>query len=173
MQCLSLAGALSAIFLLSACGPALNWRDVAIGGTQLVALFPCKPEDTKRTVPLAGVPQAMTMRSCHAAGATFALGHARLVDPSQAERALSQWREATLAGLGPVPAAVTMEPVAGTPILPGMLALRANRDLAREPRQTLQGLWFARGPDVFAALVFAPGLTPEATEPFFSGLRLR
>ncbi len=159
--------------LLSGCGPALNWRDVAIGSTTLVTLFPCKPDNAERTVPLAGVQQAMTMRSCHADGATFALGHARLADPAQAAHALMQWREATLAGLGPVPADVIKDPAPGAPILPGMLALRARRDPSRGPTQTLQGLWFARGPDVFAAMVFATNLTPEATEPFFSGLRLR
>lgn len=173
MRCLSLAYALSAIVLLSGCGPALNWRDVAIDSTTLVALFPCKPDDAARTVPLAGVQQAMTMRSCHADGATFALGHARLTDPTQTGAALLQWREATLAGLGPVPAAVTLQLPPGGPSLPGMLALRASRDPSREPAQSLQGLWFARGPDVFAALVFAPRLASEATEPFFAGLRLR
>lgn len=173
MRCPSLVFALCAIVLLSGCGPPLNWRDVAIGSTPLVTLFPCKPDEVERTVPLAGGQQNMTMRSCHADGATFALGHARLTDPAQTERALLQWREATLAGLGPVPTAVALQPPPGSPSLPGMLALRASRDPSREPAQTLQGLWFARGPDVFAALVFAPGLKPEATEPFFAGLRLR
>lgn len=173
MRCLSIACALSAIVLLSGCGPALNWRDVAIGSTTLVTLFPCKPDDTERTVPLAGVQQAMTMHSCHADGVTFALGHARLTDPTQAGRVLMQWRETTLAGLGPVPSAVALQAPPGAPSLPGMLALRASRDPSREPTQTLQGLWFARGPDVFAAMVLAPTLRPEATEPFFSGLRLR
>jgi len=170
---MSLACALSAIFLLCGCGPALNWRDVPIGRTTLVTLFPCKPDDAERTVLMAGAQQAMTMHSCHADGATFALGHAHLTDPEQVERVLLQWREATLAGLGPVPAAVALQPPQGSPSLPGMLALRADRDPSRAPAQTLQGLWFARGPDVFAALVFAPGLRPEATEPFFSGLRMR
>ena len=173
MRSLSIAFALSAIVLLSGCGPALNWRDVAIGGTTLVTLFPCKPDDTERAVLMAGVQQAMTMHSCHADGATFALGHARLTDPTQAARVLMQWREATLSGLGPVPSAVDWQPLPGTPSLPGMLALRASRDPSREPTQTLQGLWFARGPDVFAALVLAPTLRAEAAETFFSGLRLR
>ena len=173
MRCPSLACALSAIILLSGCGPALNWRDVSIGNTTLVTLFPCKPDATERTVPLAGVQQAMTMHSCDADGATFALGHARLTDPAQAGQVLKQWREATLAGLGPVPSAVALEPPSGAPSLTGMLSLRARRDPSREPTQSLQGLWFARGPDVFAAMVLAPTLRPEVTEPFFSGLRLR
>ncbi len=173
MRCQSLAGALGAIVLLSGCGPALNWRDVAIDGTALVALFPCKPDDAARTVPLAGVQQTVTMRSCHADGASFSLAHARLTDPTQAASAMLQWREATLAGLGPVPAAIVLQPPPDSPTLPGMLALRASRDPSREPAQSLQGLWFARGSDVFVALVFAPKLAPEATEPFFAGLRLR
>ena len=173
MRRLFIACALCTIALLSGCGPALNWRTVAIGSTPLVTLFPCKPDATERTVPLAGAEQAMTMVSCHADGTTFAIGHARLTDPTQVGRALMQWRQATLAGLGAVPSAVALQPAPGAPSLPGMLALQASRDPSRTPPQTLQGLWFARGPDVFAAMVFAPALKSEATEPFFSGLRLR
>ncbi len=159
--------------LLAACGPTFNWRDVAIPSTALVALFPCKPDDAERTVAMAGEPQTLSMRSCKAGGVTFAVGHTRLKDAAQAAAALSQWREATLAGLGPQPAEVSLQLPADAPALPQLLALQATRDPALAPAQRMSGLWFARGPDLFVALAFAPELPAEATEPFFSGLRLR
>ncbi|MEP6972146.1 MAG: hypothetical protein ABJA49_16995 [Betaproteobacteria bacterium] len=173
MRILSLAIATCVAGLLSACGPTFNWRDVTIGATPLMALFPCKPDDTQRTVPLAGDAQLLTMRSCVAGGATFAIGHARLSDPTQSPRALAQWRDTTLGGLGPVPVAVSLQVPVGSPALPQLLGLSATRDPSRGSVQSLRGLWFARGPDIFAAFVLAPARVTEAAEPFFSGLRLR
>jgi hypothetical protein len=173
MRVLSIVIILAAIGLLSGCGPTFNWRDVTIGATPLIALFPCKPDDTERSVPLAGQGQPMTMRSCSAGGTTFAIGHARLSDPALAATALAQWRGATVAGLGPQPTEVSLQPPPGSPALPQLLSLRASRDATKEPVQHLQGLWFAHGPDVFAALVFAPTLVRDVAEPFFAGLRLR
>lgn len=173
MRILPIVIAIAAIGLLTGCGPTLNWRDVTIGATPLRALFPCKPDEAERTVPLAGVAQQMTMRSCNAGGTTFAVGHARLADPALAATALAQWRDATLVGLGPQPGAVSLQPPPQSPALPQLLSLRATRDATRKPVQNLQGMWFARGPDVFAALVFAPSLAGDVTEPFFAGLRLR
>ncbi|MEO8543963.1 MAG: hypothetical protein ABI434_10300 [Burkholderiaceae bacterium] len=173
MRILFPAIAVSVVGLLSGCGPTLNWRDITIGATPLLALFPCKPDVTERTVPLAGDVQVLALRSCNAGGATFAIGHARLSDPTQSQRALAQWRDSTLSGLGPVPAAVSLQLPAGRPALPQLLGLSATRDPSRGPAQSLQGLWFAQGPDIFAAFVLAPGLGTDATEPFFSGLRLR
>lgn len=173
MRILFLAIAISVTGLLFACGATFNWRDVTIGATPLMALFPCKPDATERTVPLAGDAQVLTMRSCDAGGATFAIGHARLSDPTQSPRALAQWRDTVLSGLGPVPEAVSLQVPAGSPALPQLLGLSATRDASGGPAQSLQGLWFARGPDVFAAFVLAPVLVTDMTEPFFSGLRLR
>jgi hypothetical protein len=173
MRALFIAHALSACAVLCACTPSLNWRDVPVGDTALMALFPCKPDDTERTVPLADQAPLVTMRSCKAAGATYAVGHARMADPTRSVPALAQWRDATRDGLGPRPTAVSVRPPPGTPALPQMLALQASSDPSQAPGQTLHGVWFARGPDVFAAFVLGANLTTTATEPFFSGLRLR
>jgi hypothetical protein len=173
MRALSIAHVLSACAVLCACAPALNWRDVPVGDTALTALLPCKPEDTERTVPLAGKPQLVMMRSCKADGATYAVGHARLTDPAGAASALAQWRDATRNGLGAQPSAISARPPPDAPALPQMLALQASSDPSQAAAQTLQGVWFARGPDVFAAFVLGARLTPAATEPFFAGLRLR
>lgn len=89
---------------LAGCSPALNWRTVAVPEAGLQIALPCKPETATRTVELAGAPQALSMLGCEADGATFAVSHVRLADPSTAGLALAHWQAATLARLGAVPA---------------------------------------------------------------------
>lgn len=160
-------------WLLTACAPTFNWRDVPIGDTAVTALFPCKPESVIRTFALADTDQQMAMRSCDANGLTFAVAHAHLADPAQAPAVLTRWRETTLAGLRADPATVSREPPQGLPVLPQLLALRAARGPENAPPLALQGLWFAHGADVFAAFVMGPTLPPGVRESFFPGLRLR
>jgi hypothetical protein len=160
-------------WLLTACAPTFNWRDVSIDNTAVTALFPCKPETVIRTLPLAGTDQKMTMRSCDASGLTFALAHAHLPDPLQAPTVLTRWRETTLEGLRADPASVSRDTPQGLPALPLLSALRASRGPDSASPLALQGLWFAHGGDVFAAFVMGPTLPPGVRESFFSGLRLR
>ncbi|BEU94782.1 hypothetical protein ACDW_04870 [Acidovorax sp. DW039] len=89
---------------LAGCSPALNWRTVAVPEAVLQIALPCKPETATRTVDLAGAPQALSMLGCEADGATFAVSHVRLADPSTAGLALAHWQAATLARLGAGPA---------------------------------------------------------------------
>lgn len=158
---------------LSACAPTFNWRELPIGSTALLALFPCKPETVTRQVPLAQASRDVAMRSCDAGGVTFAVAHAALAEPGQAPSVLSDWRAATLAGLRADAATVSSDPPKGLPALPQLLVLRAAGAAGDAEPRSLLGVWFAAGRDVFAAFVMAPAIPPEAAEPFFAGLRLR
>ncbi len=69
--------------LMSACAPALNWREVRPPQADgLVGSFPCKPDSRERRVALPGVERPVTMRlwSCEADGARWALGFLQLDD---------------------------------------------------------------------------------------------
>lgn len=160
-------------WLLSACSPTFNWRDVPIGSTALTALFPCKPETVTRTLTLADTELKMTMRNCDAGGLTFAVAHARLLTQAQAPIVLARWRETTLSGLRADPASVSRDTPQGLPVLPLLLTLRAARGPDTDPPLALQGVWFAQGADVFAAFVMGPALSDGVPESFFPGLRLR
>lgn len=161
-------------WLLTACAPTFNWRTQAIGATGLNAMFPCKPETITRTVPMAGSNRQVAMRSCLAAGVTFAVAHAALDDPAQVPAVLSAWRASALAGLHADPAsAASQEAPAGVPALPQLLVLHATGAMPGQKSNTLVGVWFGQGADAFAAFVMAPAVPPEVVEPFFAGLRLR
>jgi hypothetical protein len=80
------AAALAFAVVVTACAPALNWRDVPCGPGSLWALFPCRPDEQVRAVQIEGRPVTMTLRSCEAAGLLFALssidvGSADAVNP--------------------------------------------------------------------------------------------
>jgi hypothetical protein len=154
---------ISAALLLNACSPSLNWRETRITDTDLTAMMPCKPAHHKRTVPLAGLTVTMQMTACDADGATFAIAHASIPDASAAPEVLAQWRRITLANIG---AGVAKE----SPPSPRVSA-QGKRGDGRPV--TLQGTWFAQGSHVFHAAVYAPTITSEMSETFFSGLKFQ
>ena len=82
---------------LSACQPALNWREVQIEAASMKVMLPCKPDKSTRSVPLGGQEVAMQLRHCTAAGATFAVAWAQLAQGASAPVALEHWRRSTLA----------------------------------------------------------------------------
>ena len=79
---------------LSACSPALDWREVRLEGDGgLMASFPCKPEHHQRTIEMAGWPGplAVGLWSCEAGGATWALSRVQVAQPEQARTLLLAW----------------------------------------------------------------------------------
>jgi hypothetical protein len=159
---------------LGACSPALNWREVGIKDTDLVAMLPCKPDVGERLVPLGGKEVALHMTGCDADGATFAVAHARLAQGPAAPAVLAQWRAATLANMG---ASSSREEASRLPLLAGVAGattLWSARGQRRDGTAVvMQGVWFARGADVFHAVVYADDIPATLTEAFFPGLRLR
>ena len=173
----TLTGALA--LLLAGCSPALNWRTVPVPEADITVLLPCKPDQATRTVELAGAPVALSMVGCEADGAMFAVSHAALADPAQVGAALTHWRAAVLARLGPQAAASA----ADTPYTPrGALPLpQSVRTVAQGQRAdgsavTAQAVWLARaaGPQVrlVHAVVYSTKPRPEVADQFFAGLAL-
>ena len=114
--------------LLAACSPALNWREVRLGGAAMSALLPCKPEHAVRAVELAAGRQSdLALWSCDADGATFAVSHMAAPHPARAEASLQQWRAAVLARLRVAQPAAAPAEAAAAPFVPaGSLALPAS-----------------------------------------------
>ncbi len=170
---LALALSVCVVGVLSACAPTFNWRELPIGSTALTALFPCKPQTVTRTVPIANQAHELAMRSCDAAGVTFAVAHAVLADPAQAPSVLSAWRASALAGVGADAVSVSSQPPQGLPALPQLQVLRAARAGGDVQALSLLGVWFAKDSDVFAVFMMAPAIPADVAESFFAGLRLR
>lgn len=169
--------ALALPWALAGCGPALNWRSVAIPGADLNATLPCKPDEARRTVELAGAPTELTMIGCEADGAMFAVSHTALLEPSLVGAALTHWRTAVIANLGAQAAANA----ADTPFAPrGALVLpQSVRTVVHGQRPdgsavAAQAVWFARvsGAEVrlYHAVVYTSKPRPDLADQFFAGL---
>lgn len=164
-----------ALAALAGCTPTLNWREVRLEGSDLVALLPCKPDKGERTVPLAGKAVVLRMQGCNVGDATYAVSYVAWPDAAQADQALAQWRATTLANVQ----AGAVQEQAFLP--PGGVALGNSRRVSATGRRasgepvTANAAWFARqragGIDLFHAVLYAPRVDTEASATFFSGIR--
>jgi len=155
-----------------ACSPALNWREVRLEA--LSALLPCKPDRAVRTVQLADQALEMGMAGCEAQGALFAISHVRVANQEAVEPTLQAWRVSALQRTQLV-AANAAAP--GPSTLPDRSGKGSGAILETQGQQPdgspvhAQLTWLVVGQDIFHAAVYAPYLTAEMTEPFFSELR--
>ena len=167
-----LRACLAAAVSLSACTPALNWREIRPEASELMALFPCKPERFVRTLALAGGKVEMHLVSCSVEGVTYAVTYAALDDTARIAPALQQLREAAAANIG------------GEAREPAPFAVSGMTPQSRAQRWRMQGRaadgaavdqqigLFHKGMRVYQATVVGPRIDAEAAEVFFGGLKL-
>jgi len=171
MPHLLLAGLLSGSLLLQACSPSLNWRDVRLDSTPILALFPCKPERAARDVYMGGQTLTLNLLACDAGDAKFALAYADTGDADKTGSLLASWRAVTL---------VNMRAAASRDVpvnIKGVTESSAKGVLANGVRPdgravVLQAVWFASGTRIFQVSVYSDVARPEVAETYFSGLRL-
>lgn len=162
---------LLAALLLAACSPALDWRELRPEDSGAVAMFPCRPASHARRVRLAGGEVLLTLHSCSAADATWALAVADVADPARVGPALDELRRSAAANIA---AHETRELAFGVPgATPnagaGRLALAGRRADGAPVRE--QVAVFAKGTRVYQATALGPALPAEALEIFFGGLK--
>lgn len=158
--------------LLLACSPGLNWREVQLAGGELKALLPCKPDQATRRQSLAGYEIDLTMLGCEAAGALYAISVAELGAPGQGQAVLAQWQTNLLAAMQAQGASRQAYVLRGASAHPEAVhwQVSGRRDDGRAV--TVQAVWFMRGSRLYHAALYAERLTPEMSEPFFSGMKL-
>lgn len=156
--------------LLTACAPALDWRDVRPAGAALRLQFPCRPASQQRQVPLAGAPVALTLYACDADGQTFALALADLGDPARVGPALAELAAASARNLGAkAPAGRPQQPPGATPHAGNLrFAFEGRRPDGRPARTAV--LVFTHGTSVFQATVLGETLAEDAVEAYFASL---
>lgn len=166
------AALLTAVALLTACSPALNWREVRPEGTRLALLLPCKPDKAQKNVPLGGPATPLSMLGCDAGGATFAVAVADLGDAAKAAPVLAQWQSLTLANMkaGAAPQ-VTPLKLPGAAALPPATLVKAEGQGPDGKPVSGQAAYFAQGSQVFQVVMYSPRITPEVAETFFSSLK--
>lgn len=90
---------IAASCLLTACNPALNWRNVPVEKAHLTVSLPCKPDQGSKTVQLGSERVELSMIGCEAKGALFAMSWMELGDPSRISSVLALWHDAVRAQL--------------------------------------------------------------------------
>ena len=170
-----IAAWLAGAALLAACTPTLNWRDVRLESSRVVALLPCKPDQTTRSVPLGGVPTDLSVIGCEAEGATFAVMRARAPAGVAPDEVLRGWQQATLANMrAGTPVATPFVP-AGALALPHAQRLAVAAQAANGRTLAAQAVWAARpdgdGVELIHAVMYAPKPRADVADAFFAGIK--
>ena len=163
--------ACGALLGLSACAPALDWRDVRVAEGAVTAQMPCKPRSHTRKLRLAGQMVTMSLQACSAGGQTWALAWVDVADPAQLGPALRELRDAAVANIGaqpqvPLPSSVPGATPHGDSSRLRLEGRRADGQPVRE-----QVLLFARGTLVVQATALGVTLPDDAVDTFFASLR--
>lgn len=155
------------------CSPTFDWREVRVESTPLIAMLPCKPDKAAREVPMAGHKVELTVLSCEAGGATFALLFADIGEPSRLGDVLAQWNTATLGNMRSAGGQASPFRPPGALALPQSVQVVAVGKRPDGSKVESQAAYFAHANRVYQAVIYAGQLRPEAVEGFFSGLRFQ
>ena len=166
---LSLAAAAGA----TGCTPTHDWREFRPDGSALVSMFPCRPQHHARTTELAGMQVPMQLHVCSSGQETWAIAVLDVAQPDQVAAALQALRRAALANFSATLIRTSPLQVPGMTPNPNA-ALDALQGVSPQGASTqVTAAFFAKGLRVYQATVFAPQVSPEASEMFFSGLNLQ
>lgn len=170
MRCLSLIALVLGV-AMTACAPAFDWREVQPAGSGVVLQFPCKPQSHTRVATLGGDSVTMTMVSCSAQGATFALVHAEIGDPRRVTPALIAMREAL--GANASAREVKASPFVVDAMTPNDQAVRV-RFAGHAPQGSPieeEAAFFSRGMHIYQLAVLGARLDGASADIFFDNLR--
>lgn len=161
-------------WLIAACTPVYNWREVRLPDAGIKLLLPCKPDHAKRTLPLAGQEVELQMAGCEAGAALFAISHVKSKDDSSIQAAQQEWRAAMLRNMQSTQE-VQMAPIklAGFTAQPHLVRLEARGRRQDGSAVTAQALWFGHGAHLYHAVVYADKLNLDAVDTFFSSIELQ
>jgi hypothetical protein len=160
-------------WLLAACTPELDWREVRPAGTSAQALLPCKPASHARRVTLAGAEVEMTLHACRAADATWAIAHADLADPARVSRALDELAQAAQRNVDAAKASSQPSAVPGMTPNPSARHWRIEGRLADGRAVVETVVLFAHGTRVVQASVIAERADAAALATFVESLRVK
>jgi len=157
---------------LSACSPALDWRQLRPDGWGLTVSLPCRPADLARQVPLAGAPVELRLLACSADGHTFAIASADMADPARVGPALQALAATALANVQGRVDAVQPAAVPGMTPYPDARRWQVSGRLPEGGPVREQVLVFAHGLRVFQATVVGPQADGDMAQPFFESIEV-
>ena len=161
--------------LISACTPALNWREVRFepaDGSTLKAELPCKPDTATRKQQLNDIQVELGMMGCVVNETTFTLSRIPLTNPLDAPKVLAAWQAAAAANVKANPVPSMTATVAGAGAWPP-----AARVTLTGTATQAQILWFAKqtstGLTLYQAALYGKQPSNEAVTTFFESLQLQ
>ncbi len=158
--------------LLWACAPALDWRQVSLGDSQINASFPCRPSNAQRDLDLGGRRITMSLHACTASDMTFALAMADVGDVRSVAPALGALRAAAVRNLA---ARIDSDGPANVPgMTPNSEArrLQLSGQLPDGKPVIEHVVVFARGSRVYQLTLVGAQPAVDAVQVFFDGVRL-
>lgn len=158
------------LLLLSACNPALNWREVQPAGSELKAMLPCKPDQGSRRQRLGAQEIELRMLGCEAGGAMFTVTVAELGPGQAAAELQQQWQAQSLAAMQARAAtSVTWaRSDASSALAPVRLQAQGLRPDGRPVVAQLG--WLSDGSRLIHLAIYADRIHDDMSATFFSGL---
>lgn len=160
-------------FVLTGCSPTYNWREIRWDSAELKVQLPCKADRGSRRMALAGQDVEIQMMGCEAGAVLFAVAHIPLGDTGKIAAIQSQWQTAVLSNMQAPGTQTTPYLPKGASAQPPPVRLSAQGRRQDGSAVEAQGVWFARGPHLYHAVIYADKLSPEVAETFFSGIELQ
>jgi len=175
MMMIRAVGCCSAAWLaltsLTACSPALDWREFVPEGTDVTVSFPCRPDRVARQVMLAGAAAPMQMLDCSAGAATFALAFVDVEDPARVGATLSALRQLAVGNLQGAAPQLSPLQVRGMTPNPQATRLSVSGRLPDGAAVQEHAAFFVRGRRVYQASVIGAQPPPAAVDAFITGLK--
>lgn len=159
--------------LLAGCSPTYNWREIHWDGAALKIQLPCKADKGSRRLTLAGQEAEIEMMGCEAGTALFAVAHVLLEDANKTAIAQAQWQTAMLGNMQAQGQQGVPFVVKGASAQPQPVRLNAQGRRQDGSAVAAQGVWFARGPHLYHAVMYADKISPDVADTFFSGIELQ
>lgn len=163
---------IAAMLLVSACSPALNWREVRGSDAPFSVLLPAKPATHARPIDLNGLKVTMNMTAAEANGVSFAVGSVMLADPAQHAKALAAMQTAMVRNIrGEIKREQTVRLADGS----AATEIEAVGRVGKQGQAVLlAGRFAGKGAWVVQAVVIGEPdkLSREALETFLGSLRL-
>lgn len=166
----------SVIFLLTACSPTYDWREVRGSDAPYLAMLPGKPSTHTRTIDLNGIEISMTMTAAEVQGQVFAVASATLPDPAQAAFALEAMKTALVKNINGTVRVEKKLPSLGQPPVP-VLHVEAVGTPSGEAAssQMLLARFMAKDQRIYQILVIGPEtkVDREQAETFLAGFKVQ
>jgi hypothetical protein len=161
----------AAALALSACSPALDWRELRPSDSRLQLQLPCKPQRHERSVALAGQRHKLVLLACQADGLTWAVAFADLTDPARLGVGLQELAQAAQANIAASPPVTAPLQVPGA--TPHAASQRAKLQGKLPDGQAVQMHYavFAHGTQVYQVTALGPAVADTAADTLMASLR--